>query len=91
MSVGGFSAFFQADASNWGTMFIILDDFKYRTTPETQATAIAKKLNVEFYMKIMGCRARSSGAPPVPGLGQSGGFQLQIEDLAGLGLKACKR
>ena len=28
------------------------------------------------------------GAPPVPGLGQSGGFQLQIVDRTGLGMQA---
>ena len=28
------------------------------------------------------------GAPPVPGLGQSGGFQLQIEDRTGMGMQA---
>src|SRR6185295_11703741 len=27
MTISGFSAFFQADSSNWGTIFIILDDF----------------------------------------------------------------
>jgi multidrug efflux pump len=31
------------------------------------------------------------GAPPVPGLGQSGGFQLQIEDRTGLGLDALQQ
>jgi multidrug efflux pump subunit AcrB len=88
MSVSGYSAFFQADSSNWGTIFIILDDFKDRTTPETQATAIAQKLNVEYYKEVLGCQAAVFGAPPVPGLGQSGGFQLQLEDRTGLGLQA---
>lgn len=88
MSVAGFSAFFQCDSSNWGTMFIILEDFDKRTTPETQAAAIARKLNMEFHEKVLGCSAPVFGAPPVPGLGQSGGFQLQIEDRTGLGLQA---
>jgi multidrug efflux pump len=88
MSVAGFSAFFQCDSSNWGTIFIILDDFDKRTTPETQAAYIAKKLNIEFHQKVLGCQAPVFGAPPVPGLGQSGGFQLQIEDRTGLGLQA---
>jgi multidrug efflux pump len=91
MSVSGFSAFFQCDSSNWGTMFIILDDFDKRTTPETQAAEIAKKLNIEFHFKVLGCQAPVFGAPPVPGLGQSGGFQLQIEDRSGLGLDALQQ
>lgn len=88
LSVAGFSAFFQCDSSNWGTMFIVLDDFSCRTTPETQAAAIIRKLNEDYHVKILGCQAAVFGAPPVPGLGQSAGFQLQVEDRAGLGLRA---
>jgi multidrug efflux pump len=88
MSIAGYSAVMTCDASNWGTIFIILDDFHHRTTPETQGAAIAKRLNGEFYMKVMSCIAPVFGAPPVPGLGQCGGFQLQIEDNTGLGLNA---
>jgi multidrug efflux pump len=88
MTLSGFSAVFQCDSSNWGTIFIILDDFSKRTTPETQAAAIIRKLNIEYHFKVLGCQAAVFGAPPVPGLGQSGGFQLQIEDLTGMGLQA---
>ncbi len=87
MTVSGFSAFFQCDSSNWGTIFIILDDFKKRTTPETQAAAIARELNIKYNQEVLGCQAPVFGAPPVPGLGQSGGFQLQIEDRTGMGLQ----
>lgn len=88
MGVAGFSAFFQADSSNWGTIWIILDDFDKRTTRDSQAAALVRRLNVEFYEKVLGARAVVFGAPPVPGLGQSGGFQLQIQDRTGLGLRA---
>ncbi len=88
MGISGFSAFFQCDSSNWGTIFVILDDFKNRTTPETQAAAIIKDLNIKYHFGVLGCQAAVFGAPPVPGLGQSGGFQLQIEDRTGMGLQA---
>ncbi len=88
MSISGFSAFFQCDSSNWGTIFVILDDFDKRTTPETQAAAIIRKLNAEYHEKVLSCQAAVFGAPPVPGLGQSGGFQLQIVDRTGMGLQA---
>src|SRR5262249_13929718 len=74
--------------SNWGTVFVILDPFDKRTTPETQAVAITKNLNEAFYMAVPTCRAMAFGAPPVPGLGQSAGFQLQIEARTRLGLQA---
>jgi len=83
MTVAGFSAFFQCDSSNWGTVFVILDDFESRTTPQTQAVPIMQHLNREYYEKVLGCRAAVFGAPPVPGLGQGGGFQMQLEDRTG--------
>jgi multidrug efflux pump len=88
MSVAGYSAAFTCDASNWGTVFVILDEFSDRTTRETQAAAIAQKLNVQYHEEILDCQAVVFGAPPVPGLGQCGGFQLQLEDRTGLGLQA---
>ncbi len=54
---------------------------------ETQAAAIIDKLNREFHGEVLSCQAVVFGAPPVPGLGQCGGFQLQIEDTTGLGLQ----
>jgi multidrug efflux pump len=88
LSVAGYSAFFTCNSSNWGTIFIILDDFEERHTPETQAAAIIKKINALYYQEVLDCRAPVFGAPPVPGLGQSGGFQLQITDRTGMGLEA---
>jgi multidrug efflux pump subunit AcrB len=88
MAVAGYSAVFACNSSNWGTIFIILDEFDNRRTPETQAEAIIAKLNKEYYTQVLGCRAAVFGAPPVPGLGQSSGFQMQIEDRTGLGYQA---
>ena len=49
---------------------------------------IIRELNIAYARNGLSCRAAVFGAPPVPGLGQSGGFQLQIEDRTGMGLKA---
>lgn len=88
MSIAGFSGFFSCDSSNWGTVFVILDDFDKRTTKETQGVAIARKLNSEYHEKVLGCLAPVFSPPAVPGLGQGGGFQLQITDRTGMGLRA---
>ena len=88
MAISGYSAVFSCDSSNWGTIFVILKEFDERRTPETQAAAIVQRLNQEYYKNVLSCRASVFGAPPVPGLGQSGGFQMQIVDRAGLGLQA---
>lgn len=91
LAVAGYSVFFSADSSNWASMWVILDDFSKRRTRETQANAIIKKLNIEYYKEILGAKVAVFGAPPVPGLGQSGGFQMQIEDQTGLGLDALQQ
>jgi multidrug efflux pump len=88
MGVSGYSAVFACDSSNWGSIFVILDDFEDRKTPETQAAAVIQKLNRQYAAEVPSCRAVVFGAPAVPGLGQSSGFQLQIEDETGLGLTA---
>ncbi|MGD9633655.1 MAG: efflux RND transporter permease subunit [Pirellulales bacterium] len=88
MAVSGYSAVFACDSSNWGTIFVILREFHDRRSPETQAAAIIQKLNQEYYAKVLSARASVFGAPPVPGLGQSGGFQMQVVDRTGLGLQA---
>ncbi len=87
MSVSGFSVVMACDASNWGTIFIILDEFEDRTTPQTQAVEMAKALNARYYREVIDCEAKVLGAPPVPGLGGAGGLQIQIEDRTGQGLE----
>ena len=67
------------------------DPRRVRTTHrrrETQAAAIIQRLNASTTSKVLSCQAAVFGAPPVPGLGQSGGFQLQIDDRTGLGIQA---
>lgn len=88
VAVAGFSAFYQCDSSNWGTVFVVLDDFEKRRSRQTQAAYIIPELNKEIYLAVPQARCAVFGAPPVPGLGQGSGFQLQIEDDTGLGLQA---
>ena len=70
MSIAGYSAFFQCDSSNWGTIFVILDEFDNRTTPETQAAAIINEAQPPVSregLELPGCRLRrTAGARPGP-------------------------
>ncbi|AYG95772.1 efflux RND transporter permease subunit [Brevundimonas naejangsanensis] len=76
-----------ANLPNSALMFIMLDDFDERTTPELTANAIAGKLMGKF-SQIPDGFVGVFPPPPVPGLGALGGFKLQIEDRAGLGYEA---
>lgn len=70
-----------------GMAFIILKPFEERTTPETQVTAIMANLRAKF-AQIPGARTLVANAPAIPGLGQTGGFTYEIQDLDAQGVDA---
>ncbi|MDH3595134.1 MAG: efflux RND transporter permease subunit, partial [Rhodospirillales bacterium] len=70
-----------------GMAFIILDPFGDRKTPETQVEALMATLRAEF-AQIPGARILVANAPAIPGLGQTGGFTYQIQDLDAQGVDA---
>ncbi|AXV18369.1 multidrug efflux RND transporter permease subunit (plasmid) [Neorhizobium sp. SOG26] len=82
LSINGFTI-----GSNAGIVFAVLDDFENRKTPELSGGAIAMQLNQKFGA-IQDAFIAMFPPPPVNGLGQTGGFKLQIEDRAGLGATA---
>ncbi len=68
-------------------MFTMLKPFDERNDPSLSAFAIAGRLMGKF-SQIPDGFAGIFPPPPVPGLGTTGGFKIQIEDRAGLGLEA---
>ena len=82
LSINGF-----VNVPNAAVMFVMLDPFKDRTSPDLAATAIAGRLQAKF----AGIQDGFLGVfppPPVPGLGATGGFKMQVEDRGGVGLDA---
>jgi hydrophobe/amphiphile efflux-1 (HAE1) family protein len=80
LSINGF-----LNSPNSGVVFFSLKDFDERTTPETYGPAIAGALNQKF-AAIEDAFIAVFPPPPVQGLGTTGGFKLQLEDKANLGL-----
>ena len=76
----------QANGSNFGSMFIVLDPFEKRTTPALRDTAIMNRLRRAWSQQIKDAQVLVFGSPPVPGLSVAGGFKLIVEDTSGLGL-----
>ena len=72
---------------NAAVMFTMLKPFDERKDPSLSAFAIAGKLMGKF-SQIPDGFAGMFPPPPVPGLGSTGGFKIQIEDRAGLGFEA---
>jgi multidrug efflux pump len=83
IGIPGQSFVLNAVNSNFGSMFVILDDFDHRHGIETYAATVGQKIRKECFDNILDAQIAVFGAPPVDGLGNAGGFKLMIEDLSG--------
>ncbi|MEL5295875.1 multidrug efflux RND transporter permease subunit [Serratia nevei] len=82
LSINGF-----VNVPNAAVMFVMLDPFKDRATPDLAASAIAGRLQAKF-ADITDGFLGVFPPPPVPGLGATGGFKMQVEDRCGAGLES---
>lgn len=82
LSINGFT-----NSANAGIVFVRLDDFHNRERPDLYGEVIAKKLQGKF-AAIDEAFVVILNPPPVRGLGNSGGFKLQIQDRTDQGFQA---
>ncbi|MBN8492353.1 MAG: efflux RND transporter permease subunit [Burkholderiales bacterium] len=82
LSIAGFSA-----APNEGIIFFGLEPFDQRRTADKSKDAILAKVNGAI-QQIQGARMFVVPPPGVDGLGNAGGFKLQVQDRGGLGEQA---
>jgi multidrug efflux pump len=80
VSVSGQSVLLGTNAPNFGTLYVMLDDFPDRRDHDRSADAVAAKLRAELSAAVPGASITVLGAPPVDGLGNAGGFKLIVED-----------
>jgi multidrug efflux pump len=85
-TISGMSFLQQATASNFGSIFVILEPFEKRRGPHLGADAIMACLRRAWAAQIKEAEVTVFGAPPIPGLGVAGGFKLMVEDRGALGL-----
>jgi len=88
VSFVGLSFLLQANSPNFASMFIVLDPFAKRQSPELRDTAIMAKLRKEWASQIKDAVVTVYGSSPIPGLGVAGGFKFVVEDRGDLGLIA---
>jgi multidrug efflux pump len=85
----GYSVLTSTNIANAGGMFVILKPFEERAgNPELGADAVIARLRRTCFQEIQEAQVGVFGAPPVDGLGSTGGFKMQIQDKGGLGLEA---
>jgi hydrophobic/amphiphilic exporter-1 (mainly G- bacteria), HAE1 family len=81
---GGFSDPDSANLSNVVTKYVMYDDWDKRPANLSQARIVAALR--ERLQSIRKAQFAVLIPPPIPGLGQAGGFQMMLEDRTGLGL-----
>jgi multidrug efflux pump len=87
IAVPGYSVLTATNVSNVGGMFVILDPFEERVASGRSADAVIGDLRQKF-RKVQDAIVVAFGAPPVDGLGSTGGFKLQVQDRADAGFEA---
>lgn len=80
VGISGQSIVLNANASNFGSMYVMLEPFHDRDSKELASSAIARKLTNDFRQQISGAMVSVFEAPPVDGLGVAGGFTMMLED-----------
>ena len=84
IGVNGFSIMGGGELSNTGTYFVILKNWNERKGKEHTASDVVNRFNREAY-GIQEAQIFAMVPPAIPGLGASGGLQLQLEDRKDLG------
>ena len=84
IGISGFSIMGGGEQSNTGTYFVVLKNWDERKGKEHTAAAVVERFN-EMAYGIQEAQIFAMVPPAIPGLGASGGLQLQLEDRNNLG------
>jgi hydrophobic/amphiphilic exporter-1 (mainly G- bacteria), HAE1 family len=82
LGLAGFNILNNLNFPNTAMMFVGLEPWEERKSPELHAKAIAQEWTKKF-AAIPGARAFAFGPPPLPGYGSVSGFTMQLQDRSG--------
>jgi multidrug efflux pump subunit AcrB len=85
LAIAGQSILMNANAPNFGAMYVMLDDFHHRAKDGLTGPVIAARLQAALQEQIREGLVNVFEAPPVDGLGTAGGFKIVVEDHGDLG------
>ena len=86
-AISGYSSVLQANQPNVGAAFLILDDFDKRKDPALRGDKLLATIRQKLSVVQEG-RVLVLPPPPLRGLGNAGGFKIQVQDLNNTGLAA---
>lgn len=85
ITINGFSMMSNANISNAGTIFVMLKNWDERKAKNLAAQALIDEFNGMAYMEIPEARTFAVLPPSIPGLGESSGFEVMLEDINNYG------
>jgi len=85
VGISGQSLTLNAAAPNFGSMYVLFEDFKDRRRSHRTADVIATSLREQCRQQVSEALVTTFSPPPVDGLGTTGGFKMVIEDRGNLG------
>jgi hydrophobe/amphiphile efflux-1 (HAE1) family protein len=88
ISIAGFSLM-GGNQSSSGSFFVILKPWSERKKKGQKAQALVERFNRDV-AAIQEAEAYAVSPPAIPGIGTTGGLQLQLEDIHGLGPSAMR-
>ncbi|WP_165075004.1 efflux RND transporter permease subunit [Paludisphaera rhizosphaerae] len=91
VAITGQSLLLSAFGSNFGTMFITLDEFGKRKSDDLYYEAIMNRLRGKLSAAVPEAQVSIFGPPPIRGAGRAGGWMLMIEDRGDLGPERLQR
>jgi multidrug efflux pump subunit AcrB len=91
VAVAGQSLLLNANAPNFASMFVMLDDFHSRTKRGLSGDVIANQLEATLQNQVNEGLVNVFSAPPLEGLGTAGGFKIIVEDRGDQGPQTLQR
>ena len=85
ISISGFSILNSGRQSNAASVFVVLKDWSERKKKEESAAAVVERFNRQAYVEIEEAQCFAFVPPAIPGIGNVGGLQMQLEDRKALG------
>ena len=85
LGVNGFSVMGGGELPNAATYFVVLKNWKERPGKEHSAQAVVNRFNQEAYALVQEAQVFGIIPPVIPGMGNTGGLQFELEDRQALG------
>ena len=86
ISISGFSIMNSGRQSNAASVFVVLKDWSVRKKKSESAAAVVERFNKQAYVEIEEAQCFAFVPPAIPGIGNVGGLQMQVEDRKALGM-----